>query len=309
MDDFYKTLLINSKQMIEDIREEKLMNKEHIDIEYLAFAALLMYYDTSLIHVFDEIFSNTNIIYIDEEIGEFIGKKYNLNEEQIEKVREHAPYSFYDSTLTKSKKRMQLERTIYVNYNEDVEPCLILRDLIHQLNHVINSYEDPIIERNGEMYSRMGFSFDKLKDRKVTGLLLEEALNKIETKEICDCVGYLTTMDISDESIRKDLDKYTGISDILEEEYEQTENRIADIIEPLFENDELVQKLIESRIDANIFPVINFFDKTMGKHSFECLLQNLNKIDNPKYDIEAQEEASTIAKTLIKKYNDETLQK
>lgn len=269
------------------------------DIKTLMFAAMLDFYGMK--HV-DEIylaFLRTDFILCDD-LCDTLSEKYGLSYDYVLKLIEHCPGTFYAVDAVKDLKtnKYKFKRSIYIS--DKIGTNTLIRSLTHQVNHVINSFNRPVLKKNGDYVSRMGISVEHFGSRRTEVLGLEEAINDFQTEDILKCIKRFSDDEITDLGVKRLLDSFT-FDGLLQND---KNTLFSEIVEPLYTEKLFNESLIKGRFSGDLASIRNCFDAVVGNGSFGCLLafcDKLEKLDNSSSQLEYEEEK---AKCLVKRYVD-----
>ncbi len=195
----------------------------------------------------------------------------------------YVSYPYKDITI-KTKKR------IYLNRYNNIPFLQLIDNLVHELNHAINSFKNEVIVKDDIFYLRTGLArtvFDKenleiIKKEKT--YVLEEIINSRQTELIIDIIMQLKDLTFEDikiqntlEAVRNSIDnKYISSSYFLMKHYCQE----------LLNNKTFLLTLENLRIEGNIDDIETWFNgiygSDLGYKTLVDLLYKMLELQNKK---------------------------
>ena len=275
-----------------------------VDAKSVVFAGMLAYYGQDFLNDIYLAFLKTEFVLCDEKVDETIGKKYNLNSKQMEFVRKHCPGTFYEVIATKdlATNKCRFKRKIYID--NDLDSDILLRGIVHQMNHVINSIHNPVLKKQGNLGSRMGISFEQFESRKSNEYEVEEAINQLQTDDIMGEIFGFRFYSIEDSSIGNLISSAYLKDEAKKVENDvESENLIIQIIKPLYDHAIFGSSLVDDRINGNLNEIKRSFDSSTEAGCFFTFLRECSMIKPDSEDVENLEHVEN-AKTLVKRYID-----
>ena len=296
-------MLNYSRQMIKQINHINGNSNEVNDILELAFAAMLSHYGKEAINEIYVAFLKTKFVVCDCSISEFLEKKFDASKESIGEVVQHAPGTFYEVNghefVDKNHRRKyKFDRTVYIQNNGDVDKATLVRSVIHQVNHVLNSINNSVVSVRGSLAARMGISLDKFVSRDNLHLRVEEAINDMQASEIMEEVYNFLLNDNIDESFRSTLEEIGSCPKVEKEDDDLTE-----ILRPLYEDDFFKHILVDRRISGRLNGIREEFESYTDVGCYGDLLDACFIVSTSK-DEEEKTQYKGIAKQLVKRYLD-----
>lgn len=275
-----------------------------VDAKSIVFSAMLAYYGLDCLDDIYLAFLKTDFVSCGEKVETVIGRKYNLSSKQIDFIRSHCPGTFYEVVASKdlTTNKCKFKRTIYVDEKADSD--VLLRGMIHQMNHVINSIHHPVLKKQGNLGSRMGLAFEQFESRKSNEFQLEEAINELQTSDIMSEAMGFRFYKIDDSGIKELLDSAYALD--LERKQASDggfENVIVQIVKPLYDHELFGAVLIDDRLTGKLNEIKRNFDENTEPGSFGLLLRECGLIESDNDDVKTEEHVET-AKTLVKRYID-----
>ena len=207
-DDAVNSLLNYSKILVDGMNQKsnKAVPKELKGIEYLLFAGMVSYYG----------FENISLIYKTFEAIHFVHMKgYTLdqiNQFFIQKggslvLPNQQNYAFLIRQIVcDSLSRFHIQYHIYSF--DIVQPFVsFLEQLVHEVNHVMNSVSVPIGIRHGHKVSRCGLSVYDLESGVFDAKNFEESINVLQAAEITNHILDFGNYQIYDPEIRREVER------------------------------------------------------------------------------------------------------
>lgn len=303
MHDVINERLSYSRDMIKQINHVNGNSNELSDILELAYAGMLSHYGEEALDEVYLAFLKTKFIICDGSISDFLMKKYKLSKNAADEVSKHAPGTFYEVTgvesIDKNKKRKyKFDRCVYVQNDGSVDKATLLRSVIHQVNHVLNSMINPVVSVQGRLAARMGISLDLLVSRENLHIKAEEAINSMQSDEIMNEVYEFLLVDIENEDIKRNLEELVSLP-----RREVVDDEVTEILRPLYEDDFFKNILVERRISGKLSGIRAEFESYTDVGSYSTFLTACCVVASSK-DEEEKAKSKETAKQLVKKYLD-----
>ena len=276
------------------------LNDPLSNIKALIYAGMIKYYGQEKENKIYIDFLKTSFVAIDKPIVEFLMDKYNLERESAHKIASHEPGTLLDAVIYKEDNITRIERTIYFERNLLDNPTTLIESLTHQMNHIINSTSNSITEakKTRDKLSRMGISYDSYeRGRKIKSLPLEEAINKLQTKEIIHEIKKINIENIKTESIKELLNDLINLP--VKENKKTTTEQLA---EEIYKIPELKKTLNKGRLSGHFK---DFYEEINSRTKYIKYPIILSSFDN--LESNDEEQASVCKeniKTLIKTYEE-----
>lgn len=276
-----------------------------INVKTAVFAGMLAYYGQEYAEDIYMAFFKTKFIPCNQDMEQVIKEKYNLDSETIRKYVEHCPGTFYEAIAYYNRKdrSFKISRNLYLD--ERFSEAELIEGICHQMNHIINSINVPIFERARFLGARMGLAYDYFFDRKNDDLDLEEAINKLQVKDIMEEMFDFTYYDVKDKKVLEVLNSGLSKYDTNEADDQDNENSdmLLQIIKPLYENYWFNNILVDNRILGNLDKIRDDFDSALGFGYYGFLIGNLRKTASLGNTSDGLKHANC-AKEIIKRYNE-----
>lgn len=301
----------SSRSMVRQINHIK-GNNNLEDIQTIVFAAMLGYYGPECLDDIYLAFFNSNFVIADKPIVQLLQEKYEFNLPVASRIAKHCPGTFYDvegkefvNSKTK-KKHYKFDRTIYVDCNSGIPLDELVKSIIHQVNHVINSIYNPVVSTKGKdsgLAARMGASFDRLSSRTSEGFSMEEAFNTLQTEEILGEVLGFSQLEISDQTIKRLVDEifnlYTkkGVED-------KKVDTLTEAIRPLYESFTFHPVVVDNRISGKLSAIRQEFDSKTQSGSYGEFRELCDKVCDVRISPLVNEANIAKVRTYVKQYVD-----
>lgn len=260
-DEAVNGLLRYSKTFVDDIAKKKTKSNDFIPEQYVIFAGMVSYYGFEHIDAIYKAFSNAG----------FIDDHTPAREDLKNQSKELA---YCAVNIFKRDNRYVVQRDIHHLYSPDEIYGDFFEELVHEVNHCVNSALYPICKRNSLPVYRNGVSISAIDSfGYVEAELLEESFNTIQTAEIMNHILSFGQYNIEDPSIRLVLSRLQGRKiDKLGFGYQS----ITPEIYPLYSHPEFYPLLKENRISGDLLAIRNNFDQRVGAGSFMELASSID---------------------------------
>lgn len=292
-----------SKEMIKQINHINGTSDELNDVLELAFAGMLEHYGIEALNEIYVAFLKVKFVISDSPISDLLMKKYNVSRKDADEVASHAPGTFYEvmghEYIDKNHRRKyKFDRKVYVQNDGTYDKATLLRSVIHQVNHVLNSINNPVVSIQGKLAARMGISLDVFSTRENIHIKAEEAINAMQSDEIMNEIYEFLLVDIENEDIKRNLDEIISCprKEIMDDE-------ITEILRPLYEDDFFKSILVDKRISGRLNGIRSEFESYTDIGSYATFLTACGVVASTK-DEEEKAKSKETAKQLVKKYLD-----
>ena len=181
----------------------------------------------------------------------------------------YVSYPYLDITI-KTKK------AIYLNRYNNIPFLQLLDNLIHELNHAINSYKNEIIIDKDYFYLRTGLTKTKysIKEKKIIdknkSYVLEEIINSKQTENI---INIIANLESNDEVIKNTI--YAVKSSINRNYISPAYFSLKYYCQKLLNNKTFLLTLENLRIDGNIDDIEKWFNDIYGEDGYQQLIDTL----------------------------------
>lgn len=260
-DEAVNDLLRYSKTFVDEIAKKKTKSNDFIPEQYVIFAGMVSYYGFEHIDAIYKAFSNAG--FIDD---------HTPAQKDFENYSQTLAYCAV-SILPRDNKYF-IQRDIHHLYSPDEIYGDFFEELVHEVNHCVNSAFYPICKRNSLPVFRNGISISAIGSVDYTEAeLLEESFNTLQTAEIMNHILSFGQYNIEDPSMRLVLSRLQGRkANKLGFGYQ----RITPGIYPLYSHPEFYPLLKENRISGDLLAIRNNFDQRVGAGSFMELASSID---------------------------------
>lgn len=294
-------ILGDSKQIVKQFSRINGTSEELNDILCLGFAGMLAYYGQERIDDIYLAFLKTKIVVSDVSIEDLVKRKFKLSSDAVKELVSHGNGTFYDVVGNefidkKHKRTYKFNRTIYVQNDGSFDKAKLVRSVVHQMNHVLNSIHNPIVSSQGMLAARMGIALDKLVTRESVDSKVEEAINGLQVEDIMDEIYGFICSDIEDADIRRNLEEMVSCP-----KEKIVDDEVTEIIRPLYEDVFFQNILIDRRINGRLSGIRAEFESYTDVGCYRELLDACSGITTASSE-EEKEQRKACAKQLVKKY-------
>ena len=181
----------------------------------------------------------------------------------------YVSYPYLDITI-KTKK------AIYLNRYNNIPFLQLLDNLIHELNHAINSYKNEIIIDKDYFYLRTGLTKTKysIKEKKIIdknkSYILEEIINSKQTETL---INIIANLESDDEAIKNTI--YAVKNSINVSYISPAYFSLKYYCQKLLNNKTFLLTLENLRIDGNIDDIEKWFNDIYGDTGYQQLIDTL----------------------------------
>ena len=258
------------------------------DVQTLVFAGLLTYYGQERINDIYMAFLRCHFVPVSGDFEKFLRDKYKFNSAVIGNIQRHCKGTFYDVEgheyiNKKTRKRSyKFDRTIYVEDDGNVDVDDLIRSVVHQVNHVVNSINHPVVATSSSngygLSSRMGLSYEKFIGRTSEGYALEESINKLQTDEIVDEILKYSYFELADLKAKAIIDEAVSLSSKKEG---IVHDELTEMIRPLYENRSFNDVLVNNRVSGLLKAIEREFDSKTSEGAYLEFRGLCDKVANP----------------------------
>ena len=299
-DESINYILSYAKTLVDNMNKGRVIPKELKTIQYIVFGGLIAHYGFEHVDTIYKAFNSSNFVYTKDSFEELTK---NVNYHGIKNNEIGKVGSFVSlSARPRLDGKMQINRTIYIMDNtKDEAPDLFLEKVVHEINHVVNSVNQPIVLYQGVKSFRIGMSVSEINGTRGFGRILEESFNVLQTADIMKEIINFSQYDIVDPEIKRGLDKikYAYWRQRNGYGYEFT----TPIIRDLYNNRKFRNLVVGSRLSGLIKPIRVEFDSKVGEGSYYKLCDTVDSIDTEGRVWWHKSEEEKLAEQYIKKYN------
>ena len=299
-DESINYILSYAKTLVDNMNKGRVIPKELKTIQYIVFGGLIAHYGFEHVDTIYKAFNSSNFVYTKDSFEELTK---NVNYHGIKNNEIGKVGSFVSlSARPRLDGKMQINRTIYIMDNtKDEAPDLFLEKVVHEINHVVNSVNQPIVLYQGVKSFRIGMSVSEINGTRGFGRILEESFNVLQTADIMTEIVGFTQYTILDPEIKEVLDKikYAYGQKRPGYGYEVT----APLIRDLYNNRKFRNLVVGSRLSGLIKPIRVEFDSKVGEGCYYRFCDAINAIDNKGRVWWDRSDEEKLASQYIKKYN------
>ena len=174
---------------------------------------------------------------------------------------------------------VKTKKAIYLNRYNNIPFLQLLDNLIHELNHAINSFQNEIILEKDYFYLRTGLTKTKynLKDFKIIdknrSYVLEEIINSKQTEQLINIISNLKS---DNEIISNTI--YAVKNSINGNYISSAYYSLKYYCKKLLDNKTFLLTLENLRINGNIDDIEYWFDGIYGEKGYQNLTNNLYEL-------------------------------
>ncbi|MCI6265568.1 MAG: hypothetical protein MR598_01815 [Erysipelotrichaceae bacterium] len=189
--------------------------------------------------------------------------------------------AYYTSIPHYQNNEITTSKYIIIQNYEKISLVQLLDNLVHELNHAINSYNQEIKQKDNVLYLRTGLThvaytlpnLDPLE--KESSYILEEILNTNQTEEIINLIKNYHDPNHSDLN-----NTIYAINNETSSSYNSKSYAIETLVfKPILENKTFLSTLNNLRLSGDVEDIESWFDYiTNIPNSYQKLNHNLNKI-------------------------------
>lgn len=179
--------------------------------------------------------------------------------------------------------QIKTKKNILLNRYNNIPFMQLLDNLVHELNHAVNSYKNEIIIENDIFYLRTGLSKTKYDKRtfkildKDKAYILEEIINSKQTENIISIIVELSNSNIDNIKVQNTL--YAIKKSVKDKYVSDSYYSLKYFCKELLENKTFLLTLENLRINGNIDDIEIWFDSIYGKDgTYKKLIETLYKL-------------------------------
>lgn len=299
-DEAVNYILSYSKTLVDNMNKGKIVPKELKNIQYIVFAGLIAHYGFEHVDTIYKAFNSSDFIYTKDNFGNITKniKIYGINPDDISKVGSFVTLG----TVRRPDGKLQINRKIVItDINKEEAPDMFLEKVVHEINHVVNSINQPVVLYQGVTSHRIGMSVSEICGERGFGRILEESFNVLQTADIMNEIISFSQYNILDPEIKSSLDKikYAYGKERTGYGYEFT----APLIRDLYNNRKFRNLVVSSRLNGLIKPIRIDFDSKVGEGCYYQFCDCLNSIDKNGRVWWHKSDDERLVEQYIKKYN------
>lgn len=199
----------------------------------------------------------------------------------ISSKRSETIQAYYTSIPHYQNNEITTSKYIIIQNYEKISLVQLLDNLVHELNHAINSYNQEIKRKDDILYLRTGlthvsYTLPNLEPlEKESSYILEEILNTNQTEEIINLIK-----NYHDHSYPELNNTIYAINNETSASYNSKSYAIETLVfKPILENKTFLSTLNNLRLSGDVEDIESWFDyMTNIPNSYQKLNHNLNKI-------------------------------
>lgn len=265
-DEAVNDLLRYSKFFVDEIAKKKKKSNDFIPEQYLIFAGMVSYYGFEHVDAIYKVFSKAGFINDSRTIEEFWGKDY---------LRKSYTPAFCEVKIFPQSDKFVIQRDIHHLNCPNEAYGDFFEELVHEINHCVNSAISPICKRNSLPVYRIGISIAAIHGMYHEAQYLEEAFNTLQSAEIMNHILSFCQYNIEDLSMKSVLNRLVGRN---VHQFGRGYESITPKIYPLYFHPEFHQVLKDNRILGNLKTIRNNFDQRVGEGSFFELASSIDHV-------------------------------
>lgn len=298
-DEAVNSILNYSKMMVDQINGNNDCPEKLRGLQYIVFAGMVSYYGFEHINEIYNSFAKTKFKYDNVPVIDILRKEYTLEKDLLITLDNSNPSAFYFSNVSMiGANKFKVKRDIYISDRNMEHPGEFLDDVVHEINHVVNSIIAPVIILNNSMPKiRSGLILSTFLNMSTENRYLEETINALQTEEIISHILEFSKYEIEDQEIKEVLEKFKFL--LYEKKHYGGYEISKEIIRPLYEDKKFNSLLRERRLDGNLKYIKDEFNSKVSDNAFHELADVCDKMY-----IEPNKLDTTVFKAtqLVKKY-------
>ncbi len=177
--------------------------------------------------------------------------------------------AFYFSKPKQENEHIETIKGIILNNYQNIELMQLLDNLVHEINHAVNSVNNEITIDKDKIYIRTGIS-SIIYDSKTYQVLhkdkesiIEEVINTKQTEEIINIISSFSNYEILNSEISSTI---YAINSSANNQYKSDAYYLQSmVLKQLIENKTFLKTLEELRFKGHIEEIHNWFDNITGK--------------------------------------------
>ena len=188
-------ILNYSEMLINEMSKKKTRIQDcYKNEQIIILAAMISYYGFENLDTIYKAFEQT---YFSDEIFPLESKHDGRKRNIFRPVR-----TLDKRTVGRYNNKIEINRTIRFATSPTNDSQKI-KELIHEINHSVNSSISPICKRNNLLVFRNGIAIHSLDELYSEAVSLEEAINEEQALEIFDIINSFKNYDIKNETLKK----------------------------------------------------------------------------------------------------------
>ena len=206
--------------------------------------------------------------------------KYGMNHRQLlEKCFQEVPIliedehdeisqAYYVSIPKWENGKVITQKGIVLKNYKDIGLMQLLDNLVHEMNHAVNSIQNEIIEKN-QILIRTGIVYNYFEKKNLTFLkkgeeiILEEVMNTKQTEKIIDIIKSMSQYNITNPIVENTL---YAIHHAIDSNYHSNSYILESLVcKKLMDNKTFFSTLENLRMEGQIEDIHHFFDSIVGR--------------------------------------------
>lgn len=259
------------KHYVDTAFENKDVPKELKELSYLVFAGMYSFYGDEYLEDIFKTFRDTRFLYSKNGTIEEISK-LDITPKSIEFFKNNNATAFCELYIKPFEdiRSATVDRSVILYGRKDISKLEFMENMVHELNHVLNSRNKPKAIIKGVNHMRLGMSYKEI-DGTGSGktdnkILLEETFNTLQSAEIMNCILGLVDFNINDPEIERSVSKFRPYSGVIRTGCAY--DYFLPILRPLYQNRDFNFVMKKSRMSGYVREIGSDFDLKVGTGSF-----------------------------------------
>ena len=290
-----------AKTLVDHINDGKNVPRQLKSIQYVVFAGMIAHYGFDYVDTIYKAFSSSNFVYTKDSF-EDITKNISLPGIKNRNITQVGSFVMLGAKENFGG-NVQINRTIYITDNDEHESFdRFLEKVVHEINHVVNSVNNPIVMYRGTKSFRIGMSVSEIGGERGFGRILEESVNVLQTADIMKEILSFSRFKVLDPGVGYVLCRIRTAAKYPRVEgygYELT----TPIVKDLYSNKKFKNLVVGCRLNGLINPIKVDFDSKVGEGCYFRFCDAINAIDNKGRVWWDRSDEERLANQYIKKYN------
>ena len=290
-----------AKTLVDHINDGKNVPRQLKSIQYVVFAGMIAHYGFDYVDTIYKAFSSSNFVYTKDSF-EDITKNISLPGIKNRNITQVGSFVMLGAKENFGG-NVQINRTIYITDNDEHESFdRFLEKVVHEINHVVNSVNNPIVMYRGTKSFRIGMSVSEIGGERGFGRILEESVNVLQTADIMKEILSFSRFKVLDPGVGYVLCRIRTAAKYPRVEgygYELT----TPIVKDLYSNKKFKNLVVGCRLNGLINPIRVDFDSKVGEGCYFRFCDAINAIDNKGRVWWDRSDEERLANQYIKKYN------
>ena len=290
-----------AKTLVDHINDGKNVPRQLKSIQYVVFAGMIAHYGFDYVDTIYKAFSSSNFVYTKDSF-EDITKNISLPGIKNRNITQVGSFVMLGAKENFGG-NVQINRTIYITDNDEHESFdRFLEKVVHEIDHVVNSVNNPVVMYRGSKSFRIGMSVSEIGGERGFGRILEESVNVLQTADIMKEILSFSRFKVLDPGVGYVLCRIRTAAKYPRVEgygYELT----TPIVKDLYSNKKFKNLVVGCRLNGLINPIRVDFDSKVGEGCYFRFCDAINAIDNKGRVWWDRSDEERLANQYIKKYN------